>query len=420
MSSGPTHCEIGKDDLLADQRGELAEAESAQLATHVSDCPVCREEKDEMVRTAGLFDRLPEVIPSTDSWSRMLVKIEDVRNEEGEAPANDRRRLFSFPSALKLVLPLAAAALLVALFLTSRKSEITPRAGEITVDGAAVRLGDPAEIGPDAVVAAAGLARLTLLSRRRIETTLGPDSRLVHLSPGRLRLETGRMLADVRPGSGEVTVEFPGGVLTVAGTVFGISIGTGQAGGSAAETEVEVSVIEGEVTVTAGGRTVTVVAGTALTVPAGGPPTSAAAADPWRVRDWCSAPTATLEVTSDRLLLTLSNHTVSPLVVMPFDPAEAAYAVKFEGEDGRARELKVQDAMVSEGGRVSGEPAFLSLAPGESYRLAIDLDGLPPLSPGAYRVSAVYKPYRGSGPSDWPRDAWRGIRETPTHRLIVK
>ena len=109
MNSGPTHCEIGKDDLLADQRGELAEAESAQLATHVSDCPVCREEKDEMVRTAGLFVRLPEVIPSTDSWSRMLVKIEDVRNAEEEAPAVIRRRLFSLPSALKLVLPLAAA-----------------------------------------------------------------------------------------------------------------------------------------------------------------------------------------------------------------------------------------------------------------------------------------------------------------------
>jgi FtsP/CotA-like multicopper oxidase with cupredoxin domain len=68
--------------------------------------------------------------------------------------------------------------------------------------------------------------------------------------------------------------------------------------------------------------------------------------------------------------------------------------------------------MVSEGARRPGDPTSVTLEPGERYELALDPKKLG-LSPGAYRVTAVYHPY------DLPEDAWRGTRETEPRPLTI-
>jgi len=161
-----------------------------------------------------------------------------------------------------------------------------------------------------------------------------------------------------------------------------------------------------------GDEPVRVVSGTAVTVMPGGTPGAARPVDPDQVRRWCTAPTALLTALPDRLLLTLTNETVRPLVVKPYDPSVGVYALRVEGPEG-PEDLKVQGAMLLD--RPPAESRAMTLAPGAAYEFAID-PGKLGLSPGRYAVRAVYNPYT----KDLPEGAWRGVLLSPPADLVVR
>ena len=429
MKARGVSCGEGSADLLAGFRGELTPPGAEDLRSHLAACPVCTEEDAGMRALAAALDLLPTLEPSGDSWSRMRRMIEaDV------PPVRPVRRSLRGVLPMVFAAGLAAAALLLAFLVpSSPAATLRPHAGDISVNGerlAGPRPADDAgmDLAPGTVIAAATLSRLSLGASREMDLTLAAGTRLVVGDRETLRLERGRILARVGQGPDPVAFQAAGGTVIVTGTVFDLFVGGDGAypgvatpAGGAAMTAT-VTVIEGEVEVRAGEKPARVIHGMSYTWPEGGKAPNPVPADPWRARDWCRAPTPGLSLSGGLLRLTLTNETVSPLSLKPFDPASASYYLRLDRKsvetDRHPMDLKVQEGMVVEGGRRSDEPEILTLAPGDSIHLTIDLGridlralGVPA---GSYAVRVLYRPY-----PPLPADAWRGRLEAGPVTLRV-
>ncbi len=378
-------CLESSGNLLARFRQELSTADSEEIEGHLAHCRACRLEVDEIESLDGLISSLPEVEPSTDSWSRMLMMI-----EAEETPIPKRRgrgRLIALASIL------AAACLLLLMLPTAKTSTLIAGPGEILLNGAPVSQGDRVELPRDASIEARTMSLVGLTVARPISMVLAAGTRIVRLPDGNLRLLDGRAHVTVVPGEHPVRFYAVGDTyVEVTGTVFDLLV-DGQG------TTATVAVAKGRVRVWTGKLPVLVIQGQSLTFGPDTAPAKPVAAESGRLRDWCSTPTASLSRDADLLRLTLSNDTVQPLKVVPFDPHQAVYSLLIEGPEIRLP-VKIQERMVR--GMRASKREFRTLAPGESYDLLIDSSALD-LARGTYRVSAVYKPY----PS-MPDDVWHG------------
>lgn len=396
MSGQTTSCSWSSENLLAGYRGELSDLESDQLNTHLADCPACRSENDDMAFLSEAIAALPEIQPAEESFGAIRMRI-----QETDAPAGPPRRgrLLAFIGS---GLAAAIALLFVYLLPSPPPSPLTVLAGDVTLDGNAAT----GEISPakGAAIDAETIALLSVALPRAAEITLAKGARLTCLAEGEWRLDKGRALFEVSPGSGDITVRTTYGDVRVEGTMFDLDL---------TDEGLTVSVLRGVVSLRTGDQPVRVDSGTAVMVAKAGNPGAPIPVDADRVLRWNRAPTSTLDLSADLLRFTLANETVRPLAVKPFDPAVGVYSLRIEASDG-TYEVKLQSAMLADTpAGAPGRPA-VTLKPGEDYRLAIDPRRLS-LSPGDYRVSVVYTPYT----KDLPEDAWRGVLISPPVRLRV-
>ncbi|MEN8151435.1 MAG: hypothetical protein ABFS86_16585 [Planctomycetota bacterium] len=395
MSGSAINCGWVTENLLAGNRGELSGAETRSLDDHVSTCDDCRHERDGMALLREAIDSIPMLEPAAGSFSNLKEMI-----EKGQPAAAQPRRgvLFSplFYGAGALV---AAAAVFLLYLLPSSPTPpapLTPVAGSLTADGTPVAAGVGFTPAPGSRIVADTLALVAFAAPRAGELTLAAGTTLTCLSEGRYRIDRGRMLAEISPGEGTLTFETPMGGVEVTGTIFDLDLTDGT---------LILSVLRGAVVLRTGDKPVRLDSGTAITVTAAGIAGTPRRVDPDATRRWCSSPTARLVAEPGRLLLTLSNETVRPLAVKPWDPSVGVYALRVEGQE-YAEDLKLVEAMLI---RRPGERGhILTLAPGEAWEIAIDPRKLG-LSPGIYGISAVYSPYT----TDLPDDAWRGVLVSP-------
>jgi hypothetical protein len=283
----------------------------------------------------------------------------------------------------------AAAVILVVTLLT-----VVPGRGTVPASYPLEVLHGAVDRGDGEVLVARGLVRVRTDLARKVEMILAPGTRFEIVGDREVNLLAGRVLAKVLPGDGDLAFRFPAGTVEVTGTLFDLDLD---------EDRAVLAVLEGAVLLRTGDEPVRLDSGRAITIPRGGPPTAPVAADPWRVRAWCSTPTPRLSFSDGLLTFTLENDTPTTLLVKSLDPGSADYSLQVEGEAPR----RVTGAMVRAGAREPGKDAFRSLAPGERYHLVIDARSLG-LPRGTWRVSAVYRPY-----GDMPRDAWRGNLVSP-------
>ncbi len=401
MTGNPMTCEECRENLEAARRGELPPSRASALEAHLAACPACRRERERNERLAALLRSLPELSPSPDGWPRLAARI------AREAPGDRRRSLLRVTAP---ALGLATAAVLAVFLLLPPASPPPPAillaAGDLTAGGLPVSPGARLTLRDGAELAARSLARAEIESGRRLELTLDRGARLVLEGRGRIRLAAGRILARVRPGPGAMRFLLPRGEVEVTGTLLVVEAGSRRA---------RVAVLRGEAAVVLGSHRLPVPAGRGVTVDLeGGAMTGPVPVDPWRIRDWCSSPAASLRADSSRITLTLANDKVAPLTLLRFDPADADYFLRIEGPEGTLEPVKVQGRMVVSGAREPGGPAWIRLLPGEAYRLTIDL-GRVGLPPGTYRVRAVYRPY-----GDLPEQAWRGVLRSEPVTLTLR
>jgi hypothetical protein len=172
-------------------------------------------------------------------------------------------------------------------------------------------------------------------------------------------------------------------------------------------------VVEGQVRVRTGDEPVLLLQGNTLTFGPGISMPSPSPVDPWRIHDWLSAPTASLDLEEGLLRLTLRNDSVLPIAVKPFNPAAAAYSLLASGPDLNLP-LKIQESMLRSAARGVHDREIVTLQPGERYDLLLDPGALG-LPEGTWRVSAVYKPY-----PPLPENLWRGHLKTEARTIEIR
>ncbi len=367
-------CAQAAADLCAGLRGELPPGRADALRSHLAACPACAGDERAARELSALLSVLPLPSPAPGAFDRLRARI-----EAGEtSPAASR-------STLRRLLPAAAAAaaaiLVLAVLLTR------PPGGAL--------------LGERTPPTAAGLTTARFTGDRTVRLTLSPDARVAAEGPSRLFVSAGRVLGAVEPGATEMVFATPDAEVLVRGTTLLLDVG---------DRTTTVAVVEGKVEVRTDAGSVRLDSGTTLTVARGRVVRGPEPADPWRMRDWCSAPAVRLLADGDALVLVLANETPEPLAVERFDPARAAYSLLIPGPDG-SLPVVVRGPMVRSGARGPGDSLYRTLAPGEEYRFAIALDGLD-LPPGEHEVRAVYQPYR-----DPPPEVWRGTRESNPARI---
>jgi len=414
MSGNAMNCDWSSENLLAGYREELSEPDSRSLTNHLDHCEHCRNDRQEMVLLQEAIASIPEIEPAAGSFDALKSAIQE---ESAMAGPTGRGRLLLFGGALAAA---AAAVLAFVLFLLppSPPARLTSREGLLTVDGASVAKGTEFTPASGSRLVTGSLALVAFAAPRAGEFTLGKGTKVTCISEGRFRLEAGRLLAEIRPdirvGAGGVAIETSFGTVEVTGTTFDLDLTTGN---------LIVSVLNGAVTLRTGDKPVRVDSGTAVTVLPGGQPGPPQPVDPYRVRRWCSTPTARLEASPTHACLTfiLTNETVRPLAIKPYDPSVGVYALRIERVGiermgaGGAEDVKLQEAMLTVGVPDGPPDTARTLKPGETYELAIDPSKLG-LSPGSYTVRAVYNPYT----KDLPAGAWRGVLISPPADLTVR
>jgi hypothetical protein len=371
--NGARDCAGCSDDLYAGLRGELPPGRAEDLRSHLAQCPACAARERQSRALIALLESLPEVGPAPDAFSRLRSRI-----ESGDTPAPAR------PRRLRLVFPLLAAAAAAVLLLLPGLGGPGGRLTTRTTEG--------------------GLLGGFFRGDRRARLTLSPDAMAEPAGHRALRIRSGRVLADVAPGPGRLQFILPHGEVEVTGTILVFEVRP--------ETS-RVAVVTGSAIARADGAAVPLTAGTAVDL--GAASAVPYPVDVWRVRDWCSAPTATLSPDPEdprALAFTLGNRTPDFVLIRKLDPSEAVYSLVIRGPDVTLSTV-LRRPMVTRGARGPGEVAFETLSPGQSATVSFAVAKLG-LAPGEYEIRAVYRPY-----GDLPAEVWRGNLETEPVRVTV-
>lgn len=129
-----THDELSP--LLSDYLdGELTDDEQRQVAAHLAECALCRDELAELEAVVRTASSMPQLEPATDLWQGISARLEPVTTRP--ATGGSWRFTFSLPQLAAASVALALLSGWAATRFLARESNVAPVSASVTPNNAA-------------------------------------------------------------------------------------------------------------------------------------------------------------------------------------------------------------------------------------------------------------------------------------------
>jgi hypothetical protein len=209
-------CDQVRDNLVAQQGGELTAEEISAVEAHLTSCAACQTEANDLQSTLSLFHALPEIKPSAKVWENLSTEVDrDARVVVAKRPtttANFTRllRLAAAASLLTAAISFGFVAYVTRSVPIATISQILP--GTDLAPGKTFRAGETFTAPTFVVLTIPEVGTLKLEK----DSTIRFDSRR------RIALQAGNVFAEIMPNGKGFEILSGDTTVTVHGTRFGV------------------------------------------------------------------------------------------------------------------------------------------------------------------------------------------------------